>query len=159
MILTLSEWRFSAQVSLFAEKPQKFHVFVNLLIYCLLYRQPHKSMCVKKHYSATYGSKTIGLAIERGPVSRAKPAVLTAGTDISGMKTQHKNKRMLNRYSQTACLFNIRYTSDFYFTENSVHKFCKEFSVTSTPIRHRAARRQPRRTDWDEWRAGWPWPV
>lgn len=28
------------------------------------------------------------------------------------------------------CLFNIRYIFVFYFKENSVHIFCKEFSVT-----------------------------
>jgi hypothetical protein len=96
--------------------------------------------------------------MKSGTVCSAKPAVLISETGISGMKKQRKSKRMLNRWPHAALLFNIRYTSDFYFTENSIHKFCKEFSVVTMPIRRRAARRQPRRTGWGGWRAGWQRP-
>lgn len=74
--------------------------------------------------------------MKSGTVCSAKPAVLTSETGISGMKKQCKSKRMLNRWPHAARLFNIRYTSDFYFTENSIHKFCKEFSVVTMPARH-----------------------
>ena len=59
--------------------------------------------------------------MKSGTVCSAKPAVLTSEAGILGMKKQRKSKRMLNKWSCIARLFNIRYTSDFYFTENSVH--------------------------------------
>ena len=74
--------------------------------------------------------------MKSGTVCSAKPAVLTSEPGILGMKKQRKSKRMLNRWPCAARLFNIRYTSDFYFTENSIHKFCKEFSVVTMPARH-----------------------
>ena len=70
--------------------------------------------------------------MKSGTVCSAKPAVLTFETGISGMKKQCKSKRMLNRWPRAARLFNIRYTSDFYFTENFIHNNVKKFSDEDT---------------------------
>jgi len=55
--------------------------------------------------------------------------VLRAKRGVFRGETCLKSKRMLTERHNKSKNINIRYTSIFYFAENSVHNICKEFSA------------------------------